>query len=68
MFKALFILPEGHVVPAQIRIGVHVGRVQGERAFGFRYRFAGAPVRKVDERLRGVSPGVIWIDGEGVRR
>ena len=44
-FEALFKLPEVQVVAAQVHIGDHHGRVQGERAFVLRDRFVEAPLR-----------------------
>ena len=42
IFKAFVEMPEKYVVPAQVGGGVHVGRVQGERALVLGDRFLGS--------------------------
>ena len=64
IFKAFVEFPEAYVVEAQARGGVHVGRVQGERALVLRDGFLGAPLEPKDVALQVVSPSPIWIEGE----
>jgi hypothetical protein len=46
----------------QLGGGLHVGRVQRERALVFRLGFLGAPLEPKDKALDVVGPSPIWIE------
>ena len=53
--------------PSQAALGVHAGRVQGERALEFGDGFVVAPLGQKDPALLVVRESPIWIDGERLR-
>ena len=56
-----------YVVEAQVGGGVHVGRVQGERALVLGDGFRVARLEPKDVALQVVSPSPIRIEGERLR-
>ena len=67
IFKAFVEFPEAHVVEAQARGGLHVGRVEGERALMLRDGFRVARLEPKDIALQDVRPSPIWIEDERLR-
>src|SRR5208337_3950183 len=64
IFKAFIEFPEAHVVEAQAGGGLHVGRVEGERALVLRDGFLVARLEPKDVALQDVRPSPIRIEGE----